>query len=173
MERLIQDLLALSRVGREARRAEVVSLAEVVDEVLQEWSGPLRARGIKVTVGDLGTVRAIRSQVEQVLGNLIGNAVKYMGDGAAPAIEVGSAERENALEVWVRDNGIGIDPAYHEKVFEVFQRLREIEAEGTGVGLAIVRKIVEAAGGRIWVESAKGQGATFRFTWPREAATSS
>ena len=84
----------------------------------------------------------------------------------APLIEVGMLEGDPLVECYVKDNGIGIDPQYHDKVFEIFQRLQEVEAEGTGVGLAIVTKIVAGAGGRVWVESARGKGATFRFTWP-------
>ena len=166
MERLILDLLALSRIGREAREPEAVSLADLVDERVSELAEPLRARGIKVSVGDLGTLPGIRVQLEQVFGNLLTNAVKYIGDTAEPLIEIGMEERDEVAECWVRDNGIGIAPEYHDKVFEIFQRLKEVEAEGTGVGLPIVRKIVEGAGGRVWVESTRGAGATFRFTWP-------
>jgi GAF domain-containing protein len=166
MERLLLDLLALSRIGRDARPPETLALADVVDDVLAELSEPLRARGIKVTVADLPTVSAVRVELEQVLRNLLTNAVKYMGDTPAPAIEIGAAGRGATVEVWVRDTGIGIDAAYHERVFEIFHRLKQISADGTGVGLAIVKKIVERAGGRIWVESVPGEGATFRFTWP-------
>jgi signal transduction histidine kinase len=104
--------------------------------------------------------------MDQVFKNLMTNAIKYMGDTEAPAIEIGAMTRPSEFEIWVRDTGIGIDAAYHEKVFEIFQRLKEVEAEGSGVGLPIVKKIVQGAGGRIWVESAPGQGSTFRFTWP-------
>jgi signal transduction histidine kinase len=166
MERLLLDLLALSRIGREARPPEDIALAEVVDDVLAELGEPLRSRGIKVTVGDLPAVRAVRVELEQVIRNLVTNAVKYMGDTPTPAIEVGAMGRGGTVEVWVRDTGIGIDRAYHERIFEIFQRLKQVSADGTGVGLAIVKKIVERAGGRVWVESAPGEGSTFRFTWP-------
>jgi signal transduction histidine kinase len=169
MERLIVDLLALSRIGREARSPAAVKLADVLDDVAAELAAPIRERGISLVLGDLPTIWGIRTQVEQVLRNLVGNAVKYLGDGGSGRIEVGAADQGAFVECYVRDNGIGIDPAYHERIFEVFQRLKEIEVEGTGVGLAIVKKIVHSAGGRIWVESAKGQGATFRFTWPKKA----
>jgi signal transduction histidine kinase len=119
-----------------------------------------------VSVGALPAVWGVRIHVEQVIGNLLANAVKYLGETAAPTIEVGGEVQEGMVACFVGDNGIGIDPAYHAKVFEIFQRLGDVSAEGTGVGLAIVRKIVEGAGGRVWVESAKGAGATFRFTWP-------
>ncbi|MBI2218881.1 MAG: GAF domain-containing protein [Candidatus Rokubacteria bacterium] len=168
MERLIRDLLTLSRVGREGRGAGPVDLAEVVGDVLAELGEPIRARGIKVTVGDLPELWGLRVQIEQLMRNLVGNAVKYIGDAATPTIEIGATRHADAWECRVRDNGIGIEPAYHEKVFEIFQRLGEVEVEGTGVGLALVKKIVDLAGGRAWVESAKGEGATFRFTWPLE-----
>jgi signal transduction histidine kinase len=103
--------------------------------------------------------------------NLVGNAVKYLGDTSQGRVEVGAVDRGAFVECSVRDNGIGIDPAYHERIFEVFQRLKDVEVEGTGVGLAIVKRIVQASGGRIWVESAKGQGATFHFTWPKGSAS--
>jgi signal transduction histidine kinase len=169
MERLLLDLLALSRIGRAARPAEQVALADVVDDVLAELSEPVRTQSIKVTVGDLPAVWAVRTEMEQVVRNLLTNAVKYMGDTETPAIEVAAVTRGASVEIAVRDSGIGIDPAYHEKVFEIFQRLKQVSADGTGVGLAIVKKIVERAGGRIWVESAAGEGSTFRFTWPTGA----
>ncbi len=168
MERLVQDLLALSRIGREGREPEAVGLDDVVDELLMEGGERIRARGVTVTRHELPTLWGVRTQIEQVVSNLLGNAIKYLGDTPAPVVEIGAKDGgAEMVECYVKDNGIGIDPAYHEKVFEIFQRLQETEAEGTGVGLAIVKKIIEGAGGRIWVESAKGQGAAFRFTWPR------
>jgi signal transduction histidine kinase len=166
MERLIEDVLMLCRIGREGRKTEVVALDEVVDEALDGLAETLRAREVKVTRGDLGTVQAVRTQMQQVFSNLIANAVKYLGDTAHPAVEIGRVDRGAGPELFVRDNGIGIAPAYHTRIFEAFQRLKEIPAEGTGVGLAIVKKVVETAGGRVWVESAAGQGATFFVTWP-------
>ncbi|MBI2218887.1 MAG: HAMP domain-containing protein [Candidatus Rokubacteria bacterium] len=167
MERLIQDLLVLSRVGREGRTAESVNMREVVDDVLAGLGHLAEERGVKVVVRDDAVLRGIRTQIEQVYANLIGNAIKYAGDIATPLVEIGAIDRGEHVECYVRDNGIGIDPSYHQKVFEIFQRLKEIEAEGTGVGLALVKKIVEGAGGRVWVESTRRQGATFRFTWPK------
>jgi signal transduction histidine kinase len=169
MEQLLLDLLALSRIGREAQPAEPVSVDVVVGEILYDFTAAIRGRGVAVTVHPLPTVCAIRTHVEQVFANLVGNALKYLGESANPTIEIGAVTHHGAVEYYVRDSGIGIDPAYHVKVFEVFQRLREANAEGTGVGLAIVKKIIESNGGRIWVESARGSGATFRFTWPRLA----
>jgi signal transduction histidine kinase len=170
MERLIGDLLALARIGREARAPAAVSLGEVVDDVAAGLASAMQERGVRMIRGDLPTVWGIRTHIEQVMGNLLGNAVNYLGDAAEASVEVGTVDRGALVECYVRDNGIGIDPAYHERIFEVFQRLQEVEVDGTGVGLAIVKKIVEASGGRIWVESAKGQGATFRFTWPKGPA---
>jgi signal transduction histidine kinase len=167
MERLIGDLLALSRVGREGRPPEPVAVNEVVDEVVLGLGERMRERGVKLVCGDLGTVVAVRTQMFQIWSNLLSNAVKYLGETAEPVVEISCVDRGAFVEFAVRDSGIGIDPAYHAQVFEMFQRLKEVEAEGTGVGLPIVKKIVEAAGGRVWVDSAKGQGATFFFTWPK------
>src|SRR5207302_10474660 len=109
------------------------------DLVLDRLAEPLRARGVKVTRAELGEVVAIRTQVEQLLSNLIGNALKYMGDTPTPSIEIGKTAHGDGVEYFVRDTGIGIDPAYHTKIFETFQRLKDVEAEGSGVGLAIVK----------------------------------
>jgi signal transduction histidine kinase len=119
-----------------------------------------------VTCHPLGEVRAVPTQMDQIFVNLISNAVKYADPTRLPVVEIGRAERDGAVEYYVRDNGIGIDPAYHAKVFEAFQRLKEVEAEGTGVGFAIVKKIIESAGGRLRLESAVGAGSAFFFTWP-------
>jgi signal transduction histidine kinase len=172
MERLIADLLALSRVGREARRPERIAVNEIVDDVLAELADTIRSRGVKVTCGDLGCVVGIRTQLVQVWTNLVSNAVKYLGDQPEPVVEISATDRGDVVEYRVRDNGIGIDAAYHARIFELFQRLQDVDAEGSGVGLPIVKKIVEAAGGRVWVESVKGAGATFSFTWPKSSAAS-
>ena len=167
LERLIADLLALSRIGREARPLEDVDLTEVVGGVLEELSVAISTRGVEIVRGDLTRVRAIRAQMEQVIRNLVSNAVKYLGETPTPRVEIRTIERDDEIEGVVRDNGIGIDPAYHHKVFEMFQRLNDVEVSGTGLGLPIVKKIVEGAGGRIWIESARDAGTTVHFTWPR------
>lgn len=167
MERLIADLLRFSRVGREAYRPEAVPLRDVVDAVLEEFAGIVTQRGIVVRRPAPVLVRGIPAQVEQVVRNLVSNAVKFLGPTAAPVIEIEAVDTgDGMIACAVRDNGVGIDPAHHAKIFDIFGRLNDVETEGTGVGLALVKKIVESNGGRVWVESAKGQGATFRFTWP-------
>jgi signal transduction histidine kinase len=167
MNTLVRDVLMLSRVGRDEQPTERVSLDALVARIVERSAEALEARKATVTCHPLGEIRAVPTHVDQLFSNLIGNGVKYGRDGIPPVVEVGRVERGGTVEYYVRDNGIGIDPAYHAKVFEAFQRLKEVEAEGTGVGLAIVKKIVESAGGRLRIESAAGAGATFFFTWPQ------
>ena len=169
MAALISNVLTLSRAGREDRPTEVVSLDEVADVVVERLADAIRARDVKVTRGELGEVRAVRTEMEQIFSNLVGNAVNYLGPQAEPLIEIGRIDRAGSFEYYVRDNGIGINPAYHAKVFEPFQRLKDVAVDGTGVGLAIVKKIVEAAGGQLRVESAVGAGSSFFFTWPQRS----
>jgi signal transduction histidine kinase len=114
-------------------------------------------------------VWGLRTQLEQVFRNLVGNAIKFVPATVTPVIDIDVVDRDDMVECAVRDNGIGIAPAHHTRVFEIFHRLHDAEVEGTGVGLALVKKIVESNAGQIWVESAKGHGATFRFTWPKAA----
>jgi signal transduction histidine kinase len=170
MGRLLRDMLELSQVGRTAHAADLVPVGPVVQEVLADLQAEIEARKVTVVVGDLGEVCGARSELYSVFQNLVGNAVKYLGDAPEPRVEIGCEWRDDVAEFFVRDNGIGIDPAYHVKVFKLFERLREVPASGTGVGLAIVRRIVEHAGGHVRVESERGHGATFAFTWPRPSA---
>lgn len=165
MGELLSDLLQLSRVGRVANPVEAVPLREVVDRLVQEWES--RLEGVELEIApDLPTVQGDRRRLEQVMANLLDNAVKFMGQQPGPRVEVGWHDEGEAYVIYVRDNGIGIDPRYHRRIFEIFQRLEEVKAEGTGVGLAIVKRIVEHHGGQVWVESEWGQGATFYFTLP-------
>ena len=167
LERLIADLQQVGLAGRGGGRPDVAKLSEIVSAVVTSMSAALEAKRIHVEVGELHIVHGVDDHVEQVVRNLLENAINYMGDVPAPRIEIGSTLHDFHVECWVRDNGIGIDPAYHGKIFEMFQRLNDVDVDGRGIGLAIVKKIVEGVGGRVWVESARGQGATFRFTWPR------
>jgi signal transduction histidine kinase len=167
LAQLITDLRQVAVAGREGLPSERIDLERMVGFLVAELRDRLAERGIEIVIGELHPLHGVAVHAEQVMRNLIGNAVKYLGDAPSPRIEVGSALHERHVECWVKDNGIGIDPAYHDKVFEVFQRLHDVKVDGTGIGLAIVKKIVESVGGRVWVDSALGQGATFRFTWPR------
>lgn len=168
MERLIADLLAFARLGKKEGRAEALASEEVVREILVQCEQAIQRRGAAVTVrSPLPNVTFDPTHFKQIFLNLIGNAVKFLGDQPEPHVEIGGEENAEWIEFYVRDNGIGIDPEHQEKVFAIFQRLKEIDVEGTGIGLAIVKKIIDFAGGKIWIESKKGEGATFRFRIPR------
>jgi signal transduction histidine kinase len=169
MEELINDLLTLSRVGRKQENPEMADLHEILKEILDIHKEHFKEKIIEVVVQpSLPHFEFERVHLTHLFQNLITNAAKFMGNQPHPRIEVGGREDKGWLEFYVKDNGIGIDPEYHEKIFGIFQRLREVEVEGTGVGLSIVRKIVDTTGGRIWVESQKGEGATFFLRLPQK-----
>ncbi len=166
MRQLLEDLFEFSRASVRVHPAEAVPFGELVDEVLEELSGPIAERGVVVEVEDLPIVHGDRAQLRKLVRHLLDNAVRYLGDQPAPRVEVG-LERDGQDHVfYVRDNGQGIDPQYHDKIFGLFERL-DTRSEGTGVGLALAKRVVEIHSGRIWVESeGREQGSTFRFTLP-------
>jgi PAS domain S-box-containing protein len=167
MQALIRDLLQLSRVETKANPLAPTDAGEVAADALRLMETPIREAGATVAVGELPTVMADAAQLAQVFTNLVGNAIKYRREGVPPEVRI-SAER--AGRFWrfaVEDNGIGIEAEYFDRIFVIFQRLHtRDEYEGTGIGLAVVRKIVERHGGRIRVESTLGEGSTFFFTLP-------
>ena len=169
MGTLIKDLLELSRVGRTAHQNEEVDFSAVVEESMKVLGSNIEERGIELVVADeFPRVRCDRKRMVQVMENLLSNAIKFIGKNLSPRFEIGYKEEDEVHRFWVRDNGIGIDPRYHGKIFQLFQSLKEVtDEQGSGVGLTIVRKIIEQHGGRIWVESAKGKGSTFYFTLPK------
>jgi signal transduction histidine kinase len=173
MQALINDLLAYSRVGTRGKPFEPTDCEAILDQALANLQVAIEENGAAVTHDLLPTVMADATQLTQLFQNLIGNAVKFRGEESL-RIHI-SAHWPSAIEnrksdEWifsVRDNGIGIDPEYHERIFLIFQRLHTREEyPGTGIGLAICRKIVERHGGRIWVESQPGKGSIFYFTIP-------
>ena len=164
MQTLINDLLAYSRVGTRGKEFEPTDCMAAVDLALGNLKAAIEESSAVVTHGPLPTVMADKMQIGQLLQNLIGNAVKYHG-AEPPRVHVSAEQKGKDWVFAVRDNGIGIDPQYAERIFVVFQRLHTREEyPGTGIGLAICKKIVERHGGRIWVESQAGSGATFYFT---------
>ena len=171
MQALINDLLALSRVGTQGRPFVATDPGAVVARVLRWLARALAESGGEVVVvGVLPTVLADAGQLEQLFQNLIANALKFRRPGERPRVEVTAERGEGEWVFAVRDNGIGFEQQFAEQIFLVFQRLHtRAEYAGTGVGLAICKKIVERHGGRIWAEGALGAGATFRFTIPDRA----
>jgi PAS domain S-box-containing protein len=167
MQELVTDLLAYTQVMAGDQQIERVDCAGILGDLMPGFDYSIRAAGAAVDCGPLPLVAAHSTRVRQLLQNLIANALKYRRPGIPPEIHI-SAERQGA--VWrfaVRDNGVGIEPAYHARIFGVFKRLHGREVPGTGIGLAICKRIVELYGGRIWVESeGPGQGCTFYFTLP-------
>jgi PAS domain S-box-containing protein len=167
MQALILDLLAFSRVSARGHDLVAVDAGEALRRALQMLSGAIAETQATVEVGALPRVMGDVDQLTQLFQNLMGNAIKYRG--AAPVkIEIGAQPNAKDCHFFIRDNGIGIEPQYYEKIFVLFQRLHTREEyPGTGIGLAICKKIVERHGGRIWVESAVGEGSAFHFTLPR------
>ena len=164
MEQLITGLLTFSRLSTEGRAFAPVSLEAPLNAALRTLQFSIKAANAVVTSDPLPTVRADESQIVQLFQNLIANALKFHSE-RPPQIHIGARAEEGRWIVWVRDNGIGIEPQYFDRIFQVFQRLRTRKYyAGTGIGLAICKKIVERHGGQIWVESHPGQDTTFFFS---------
>ncbi|MCP5028654.1 MAG: histidine kinase, partial [Actinomycetia bacterium] len=176
LHRLLDQLYEFSRIDRVSMPCEEVAVGELVRRVLADLDPMIAERGAEVEVAaDLPVVCADRARLLEAVRHLLDNAVRYLGDQPAPRIEVGVRDPDAAggelPTFYVRDNGIGIEPKYQEKVFGLFERLDPEASEGTGIGLALVKRIVEFHGGRVWVESeGKGRGATFCFSLPRSTS---
>lgn len=169
----IDSLLRLSRVGRVELQWQMVEVGPLVERIVAAMSDTIRRRGVQVAVGELGTVSGDPMAVEQIFANLIGNAVNYLSPDRPGLIEVGilndaGAEPDSSAQptttYFVRDNGMGIPKAYATKVFQIFQRMHPTLAQGEGIGLALVRRVVERLNGRIWFEPSPGNGTTFFVT---------
>jgi PAS domain S-box-containing protein len=170
MHQLIGDLLSYSRLRREDHTAVEVEAGRIVDMALFNLRQAIQESGARVKVGTMPVVHGHPAQLQMLFQNLIENALKYRGE-AAPEVDVQSRPSDDGWVFSVRDNGIGIKPQHQERVFRIFQRLHNRATHpGSGVGLAIAKKVVERHGGRIWVESAPGEGSTFFFTLPAAAS---
>ncbi|MCH8297303.1 MAG: HAMP domain-containing protein [Chloroflexi bacterium] len=167
MSGLLDELLELSRIGRVVGSPEEVPLGEVAREAVALVAGLAEERKVRVTVSDgLPVVFGDRLRIREVLQNLVENAIKFMGEQPDPIVEIGELQRNGESVCFVRDNGMGIDPRFSQKVFDLFDKL-DRNTEGTGIGLALVKRIVEVHRGRVWVESeGLGHGSTFYFTLP-------
>lgn len=169
MELLVSDLLTLSRIGRIVPTFEHVASSEIVRNVISGIQNRIKEKGIEVVVADnLPTIYCDGERIYQVFENLLVNATKFTADIKKPKIEIGYKDGGDPHLFYVRDNGIGIDPEHHLRIFEMFHRLKlKEDEEGTGLGLAIVDRIIKNHGGKVWVESEKDKGATFYFTVPK------
>jgi two-component system CheB/CheR fusion protein len=169
MKVLINDILAYSRLSQHELEVEQVPLAEVLAEIVDDYEILIRDKKAIIDIGPLPTVMANRGQMRQVFQNLISNALKFSRPDTAPHIRIAAAkdEHSNAIAITVVDNGIGFDTQYKDKIFALFQRLNtKDQYEGSGIGLAIAKKIIDKHGGRISVHSEEGQGSTFRIVLP-------
>jgi signal transduction histidine kinase len=173
MQELLNNLLELSRIGRLMNPPEAIPFGEIVAEALARLEGPLQASGVRAHCHEATpTIYGDRARLVEVLQNLLENAIKFMGEQPNPRIEIGVVDNpaDEMPVLYVRDNGIGIEAQYHQKIFGLFEKLAG-GGEGTGIGLALVKRIIEVHGGQIWVESAGlGQGSTFYFTLPTAVA---
>ena len=169
MRALIEDLLVFARIGQAERQFEIVDLNEVVQAALANVESLVTESEAVIEIGELPTVRGNEPGLTQLFTNLIANALKYrLSNGIR--VDIAAQIRDDEWVISVADNGKGIDPVHHEKIFELFRRLETRDgASGTGLGLAICARVVDVHGGRIWVKSTVGQGATFFFTLPLQS----
>ncbi len=171
MSRLRDDILAFSRAGRTAMNLSEVDMAEMVRAVIADPLAPaIAGRKITIDIAELPPARGDRAMLERVWVNLIDNAVKYSAPKPDARVEIGAKVADGETIYFVRDNGVGFDMQYVDKLFGVFQRLHGAEIPGTGIGLAIVKRLVSRHGGRVWAEGKPGEGATFYFTMPTVGA---
>lgn len=167
MRQIILDILEFSRVGRQELKIEEVNIRSILDEIIDLFKKQIEEKDAKIYIGKMPNILTYKATIRQIFQNILSNALKYHQENQAPLINI-YCEKEN--EFWkfsIEDKGIGIEHEYHDKIFEIFQRLHNKEDySGTGIGLAIVKKIVETQGGKIYLESKKGQGSVFHFTIP-------
>jgi len=169
MRRMIMDLLDYSRVGRRNGKLEQIDLNEIIEEVKALNKTLIDESAAIIKSNLMPTITAYRSPVLQVFHNVISNALKYQNKGVSPEIIINFKSIEDYIQIAIKDNGIGIDADFYDKVFAVFQRLhRREEYSGTGMGLAIVKKVITGFGGNVWIDSKVGEGSTFYFTIPKE-----
>lgn len=167
MQTLISDLLLYSRAGTQAVSKHLISFEDVLRKALDNLSIAIRENAAVVRHGDLPQIEADETKLIQVMQNLVGNAIKFRRSGIPPEITISASRNGDEWLFTVADNGIGFDPKYHDKIFQVFQRLHGIGMyPGNGIGLAISRRIVEHHGGRLWARSEPGAGSQFFFTLP-------
>lgn len=165
MQKMIQDILTFSRIGREEVKVEKVDCNAIFKEILGEFEGIIAEKKAKVTCGDLPTIQTSPTLMRVLLQNLIGNALKFQDGSKIPEISISAEKIEDSWHFMVRDNGIGIDPKFNDRIFTIFQRLqRKEDYPGTGIGLSTCRKFIRLCGGDIDFKSALGQGSTFTFT---------
>lgn len=169
MDEILSDLLEFARIGRVRRPSEDIESQQLALEALQKLEGLIRAKNINVKISSaLPRVYGDRVRLREVFENLIENAAKYTSDREQPLIEIGTRWQEDEQIIFVRDNGQGVDPRYHNRIFELFEKL-DPNTQGPGIGLALAKRIIEVHGGRIWVESnGEGQGSTLCFALPEK-----
>ena len=166
MDKLFNDLLELSRAGRIMGEAVNCNLSEITKQAIEMVGAKVDKLGVEIVIEDMPEVKGDEMRLVEVYLNLIGNAVKFMGDQKSPRVSIGSSRKGDKTCYFVRDNGIGIAAKYHDRIFGLFERLNAA-IEGTGIGLALVKRIIEIHGGEIWVESeGLGHGSTMWFTLP-------
>jgi PAS domain S-box-containing protein len=164
MDALIGDLLEYSMIGKTPQRYEEVEVSELIKPVIEDVRHRLEEKNVKLVVGEFPTVYCDGGRIAQVFANLIDNSIRFAKEN--PRIEIGCVEKGDFYEFYVKDNGIGFDMKYKDKIFELFYKLNPGEYGGTGVGLAIVKKIIENHRGEVWAKSEEGRGSTFYFTLP-------
>jgi signal transduction histidine kinase len=169
MSALINDLLAYSRMERRTLEPQAIDVDATVARVLDEYAADIERSGaqVEVQLPDALSLTLDREGLTVVLRNLVGNALKFARPGQAPRVQIGARREAGHHLLWVRDEGVGFDMKYHERIFGIFQRLQRAEDyPGTGVGLALVAKAVQRMGGRVWADSQPGAGATFFLEFP-------